>query len=215
VHALDGCDSASLSLIAKDGPVTKAATDQLCRDGDQIQYDEGEGPAWTLRCTSAGSTPPTSQPTSAARAQPAGWPASWAWPAWWPAGSPWTAPPNHTLGGLNLYSTGTDAFSDEDQILAILLSSLGAGSPTPPTSRPICGAAIEYRTLIGEAIGILRAQSGMTRDQAFHALAQASSRMHIKFRELARRIADGELEHHTSDRHRSTLSDHRCTNVRT
>src|SRR4051812_8068271 len=44
VHTIAGCTAASLSLLEKDGPVTRAATDQLARDGDQIQYDEGEGP---------------------------------------------------------------------------------------------------------------------------------------------------------------------------
>ena len=35
---------ASVSLIAKDGPATFGATDAIAFDGDQIQYDEREGP---------------------------------------------------------------------------------------------------------------------------------------------------------------------------
>jgi hypothetical protein len=54
-------------------------------------------------------------------------------------------------------------------------------------------AAIESRQVIGEAIGIIRAQSRyLGSDEAFAMLAKASQRMNIKLRELAKRIADGD-----------------------
>jgi GAF domain-containing protein len=44
VHALRGCEAASISLVERDGPVTRGATSALALAGDQIQYEENEGP---------------------------------------------------------------------------------------------------------------------------------------------------------------------------
>src|SRR3954451_742452 len=49
------------------------------------------------------------------------------------------AAPHHTMGGMNLYATASDAFSDEDQMLAILLASLARWSSTPPANSTSCG----------------------------------------------------------------------------
>src|SRR3954467_1833478 len=43
-HAIGGCEAASISLLTGEGPVTFGATDPLADEGDQIQYEEGEGP---------------------------------------------------------------------------------------------------------------------------------------------------------------------------
>jgi AmiR/NasT family two-component response regulator len=50
-------------------------------------------------------------------------------------------------------------------------------------------AAIATRQVIGEAIGILRAQSGLTSEQAFDMLVSASMRTNVKLRDVARQIA--------------------------
>src|SRR5689334_17907369 len=44
VDTVDGCEAASLSLMQRNTPVTRAATSPLASRGDQLQYDEGEGP---------------------------------------------------------------------------------------------------------------------------------------------------------------------------
>jgi AmiR/NasT family two-component response regulator len=51
--------------------------------------------------------------------------------------------------------------------------------------------AIQSRQVIGEAIGILRAQSNLTSQQAFLMLSRASQRENVKVRDLAQQIADG------------------------
>jgi GAF domain-containing protein len=99
------------------------------------------------------------------------------------------AAPNRTLGGLNLYATGLDAFGEEDQMLAILLASLGAVVVDASQQQAHLRAAIESRQVIGEAVGIMRAQTGLSSEEAFSRLASASSRMNIKLRDLAARIA--------------------------
>ena len=197
-HAIPGCRSASLSLLEKDGPVTRAATSQLSHDGDQIQYEEGEGPCldaamherW-VHTPNVGESPrwPRSSTRLAAELG---------------VGSMLScrltldAAPRSTLGGLNLYATEVDAFTDEDQMLAILLASLGAVVVDASRQQAHLRAAIESRQVIGEAIGILRAQSDLSRDEAFTMLSKASQRMNVKLRDLAQQIADGSRAGHPS-----------------
>jgi GAF domain-containing protein len=101
------------------------------------------------------------------------------------------AAPRRTLGGINLYATDLNAFTEDDQSLAVLLASLGAVVVDASRQQAGLRAAIESRQVIGEAIGILRSQGNLTSEQAFDMLAKASQRMNVKLRELAGRIADG------------------------
>jgi hypothetical protein len=101
------------------------------------------------------------------------------------------AAPNHTLGGMNLYATAEHAFSDEDQMLAILLSSLGAVVLDASQQQAHLRAAIESRQVIGEAIGIIKAQRRVSSDEAFRILSTAFQRMNVKLRDLAQRISQG------------------------
>ena len=43
VQAIHGCQAVSVSLLQGKGFVTWAATDPIAKQGDQIQYDAGEG----------------------------------------------------------------------------------------------------------------------------------------------------------------------------
>jgi hypothetical protein len=190
VQAVGGCHAASVSLITKGGPVTFAATDPLADLGDQIQYDEGEGPCLDAALQETWvSTPDLSVdprwPRSAARlSRELG------------VGSMFSgrmtvdAERSKTLGGLNLYATAPHAFSAQDQMLAILLSSLGAVILDAAKKQRDLRAAIASRQVIGEAIGILRAQSDLTSEQAFEMLSKASQRTNVKLRDLARQIAE-------------------------
>src|SRR6476660_5371538 len=44
VDAIEGCEAASMTLLSGDSARTEGATSQLADRGDQIQYEEGEGP---------------------------------------------------------------------------------------------------------------------------------------------------------------------------
>ena len=77
-------------------------------------------------------------------------------------------------------------------MLAILLSSLGAVVVDAARQQENLRRAIESRQVIGEAVGILRAQTKVDSDEAFRMLSQASQRMNIKLRDLAERIARGD-----------------------
>jgi GAF domain-containing protein len=198
--AVGGAESVSISLLEKDGPITRGATHQLAYDGDQIQYDEHEGPcldaALEDRWVSVPDLAADSRwPTSAQRiATELG------------IGSMFScrlaldSSPRQTLGGINLYSTTPGAFTEQDQMLAILLASLGAVVIDASRQQQHLRAAIASRQVIGEAIGILRSRSKLSSQQAFDMLVGASQRTNTKLRDLAQRIADGTQDNHEPPR---------------
>jgi len=189
--AIGGCESASISLLRRGGVETRGATDQLSRDGDQIQYEQGEGPCLDAAMEGRWLYEPD------LRAEPR-------WPrtarrlvdelgirSMFSCRLALEVAPNKTLGGINLYATRTYAFSEQDQMLAILLASLGAVVINGAQQQEQLRAAIKSRQLIGEAVGILRAKHDLDSQQAFEMLSKASQRMNVKLRELAQRISDG------------------------
>jgi hypothetical protein len=190
VVAIGGCESASISLLEETGAVTWGATDKFALDGDQIQYDEGEGPCldaamqerWIYTPDLTGDT---RWPRSAVRLSELG------------ARSMFScqltldAAPDHRRSGLNLYATTPQAFNTHDQMLAILLSSLGAVLVDAARQQQRLHDAIESRQVVGEAIGLLRAKSKLSSNEAFDLLANASQRTGLDMRDLAQQIADG------------------------
>jgi len=187
-QAIAGCEAASISLLTRDGPVTFGATDALADEGDQIQYEEGEGP-----CLDAAMeehwvyTPDLAVeprwPRSAARLS-----LHLGVHSMFSTRLALDAAPLDTLGGLNMYATRPDAFSQQDQMLGLLLSSLGAVVVDASKQQENLRRAIDSRQVIGEAVGMLRAQNKVSSEQAFRMLSQASQRMNIKLREVAERI---------------------------
>jgi len=188
VTAIGGCESASISLLEETGPVTWGATDEFALAGDQIQYDEGEGPCldaamlerWVYTPELTGES---RWPRSAVRLREMG------------ARSMFSCrldlQTDHHRSGLNLYATAPQAFNTHDQMLAILLSSLGAVLVDAARQQQRLHDAIESRQVVGEAIGILRAKSKLSSNEAFDLLANASQRTGLEMRDLAQQIADG------------------------
>jgi transcriptional regulator with GAF, ATPase, and Fis domain len=190
IDSISGCEAASLSLLEKEGPVTRAATSELATLGDQIQYEEMEGPcldaAMEDRLVHAPNLGVDQRwPKSSGRLSSELGVASML-----SCRLALDVAPRHTLGGLNMYATKLDAFTEDDKMLALLLSSLGAVVIDASRQQVHLRAAIESRQTIGEAIGILRAQQGVSSQEAFDMLSKASQRMNIKLRDLAQRISD-------------------------
>jgi GAF domain-containing protein len=190
-QAIGGCEAASISMMTKNGPVTFGATDVLADEGDQIQYDEAEGPCMDAALLEQWvSTPDLGVdprwPRSASRLSH-----ELGVQSMFSCRMTLDAAPNKTLGGLNLYATTPHAFTTQDQMLAILLSSLGAVVVDASRQQEQLRAAIASRQVIGEAIGILRAQTNVSSEQAFEMLSRASQRTNVKLRDLAQQIADG------------------------
>jgi GAF domain-containing protein len=190
-HAIVGCEAASISLLTPDGPVTFGATHALADEGDQIQYQEGEGPCLDASMEEQWVYTPDLAvdprwPRSAARLA-----LQLGVQSMFSTRLTLDAAPNDTLGGLNMYATRPDAFSEQDQMLALLLSSLGAVVVDASKQQENLRQAIKSRQVIGEAVGILRAQSNLTSQEAFEMLSRASQRTNVKLRDLAQQISDG------------------------
>ena len=88
--------------------------------------------------------------------------------------------PQRNLGGLNLYSTRVNAFDTEQRDLALLLAAVASVAADATRTHAQLRAGLQSRQVIGEAIGILRAQSNLTSEEAFAALVQASQRMNAQ-----------------------------------
>lgn len=188
-QAIGGCEAASISLLSRGGPRTYGATDALADDGDQIQYQEGEGPCMDAAMEQQWVYTPDLAvdprwPRSAARLS-----LQLGVHSMFSVRLTLDASPHETLGGLNLYATTPDAFNEQDQMLAILLASLAGVVVDASRQQAHLRRAIESRQVIGEAIGILRAQTKVSSEQAFAMLSQASQRTNTKLRDLAAQIA--------------------------
>ena len=185
-QAIEGCAVASLTM--KEGPrlVTRAPTGQLAVTCDEIQYDEGEGPC-----------------VDAARHERLVHARDTADDARWPRFSRRVseevggggvlscqlavvdARGTRAFGGLNMYATRPDAFTEADRLLATLYAAHVAVVVDAARREVQLREAIASRDVIGQAKGILMAQGGVTADDAFSQLRLASQRLNVKLRDLA------------------------------
>jgi hypothetical protein len=97
------------------------------------------------------------------------------------------------LVGLNMYSREQDAFDDNAETLAILLATHGSLALSSVQAREQASnlqAALENRTDIGVAMGVLMAQHKVTRDDAFNLLRVSSQHTGQKLHRVATEVAD-------------------------
>lgn len=191
VDALPHCDAASLTLLEGRRLVSHGATDPLAEAADTVQYEEREGPC-----------------LDAAMAERWLYTADLAADPRWPRSSKrlveelgvesmlscrlsLNAHPERTVGGINFYARTRDAYTVEDRTLALMLASLAAVAVDASRHQAQLRAAIQSRQTIGEAIGMIRAESGASRDDAFAMLSSASQRLNVKLRDLASEVTEG------------------------
>jgi hypothetical protein len=97
---------------------------------------------------------------------------------------------DHTLGGLNFYSTESDELHDG----ACEIGELFATHATVALGRAIeednLNQALATRTVIGQAVGLTMARFQITSDRAFQFLARASSTSNIKIRDIAQEVVN-------------------------
>lgn len=187
---IPGCDAASLSIVTPTGPETAAATDELAMAGDRIQYAEGQGPCldaamnerWVHTPDLANDPRWGRSSTRIAHELGVG--------SMLACRLAHEATPARTTGAFNLYARATNAFSEDDIALAILLASLSVVVVESAIKRANLTRAIESREVIGEAIGMIRAQSAVSREAAFDILVRASRRMNVKLRTIAEEIVE-------------------------
>jgi GAF domain-containing protein len=187
---VEGCDFCSVSELVGDTIRTLGATDERALIVDKIQYSEQQGPCWVA---STERQRLVYTPNNAEDPR-------------WPEFSRRTAEevgvfslmacrlvvgePRRALGALNIYGAAPGAFDVADQQVAMLLAAVAAVVLDAAQREAQLTAALESRGVIGQAMGILMAQTDIGADEAFDQLRAASQRMNVKLRDLARSIAE-------------------------
>lgn len=188
VSEISGCDAAALSLIHRHQRIdTTAATDEMARTSDQLQYEIGEGPC--LDAIWEAST--VHSPDLAADER---------WLSWGPRVAQETTSRSvlcfrlftheGTLGALNLYSSRVHGFdaTDRDEGLALAAHIALAVSAAHRISS--LGAGLDSRTLIGQAQGIVMERFDVDAPRAFALLSRLSQDGNVKLRALAGEVVE-------------------------
>ena len=191
VVTIDDVAAASISIATKDSPgyQTVSASHDSARSLDHLQYSTDDGPC--VEAIKAAQEVTLSLPAErwasfSAAATAAGFMAVWSLPLVienWPGGS------------LNLYHSAAGTWDGEDaraarlvadQSVAVLASAreLARSEHINLTLRQ----ALETRTVIGQAQGVLMARQAIGPEEAFDILRKASQRTNRKLRDIAAEI---------------------------
>jgi len=191
VERVPSARAASITTISHDRFTTAAATDEVARRADAIQYDVGSGP-----CIDAIVDQTVYQPKDLAEDD--------RWPEYGrrvveelglhsmlsfrmkldAAG---------VIAGLNFYGQEPDAFDDHDLAEGLLLTTHAAQAVSAAHLRDRVEnleRALSSNRDIGTAVGVLIAQHKLTREQAFDLLRIASQNTNRKLHEVALDVID-------------------------
>jgi GAF domain-containing protein len=94
------------------------------------------------------------------------------------------------IGALNLYGAEEASFTREDIVLAELFARQGALALGYARSEEGLREALETRTVIGQAQGLLMERFQIDGDRAFATLRRYSQRNNIKLKVLCRRLVE-------------------------
>lgn len=198
------CDFAGVTFCRRKGELeTLAATDPIVEKGDRLQYDLREGPCveaiWSLRDFAAedvGADP--------------------RWPRWGPqaAASGLTgllavrmSTSGEVVGCLNLYSSAPRTFTPDEIDFAHVFAHHAAIGLSHARRIDQLRVAVDGRTLIGQAQGILMERFSIDADQAFAVLRRYSQDRNVKLRAIAEElVANDELASPRPVRHRADRS---------
>lgn len=196
--AVPGADLVSVTLRTDDRFLTPVQTDPLATRIDELQYRLGEGP-----CVESTRTPGLGLTFSgnlgAGREYPHFGPAA--------AGlgvhsvlAVGLFPGAQTLprtGALNLYSFEIGGIDELDRDLAVILAAHASTALTATmasTAAELEAAqlrqALTSRDVIGQAKGILMERRGISADEAFDALRDASQSLNVKLTQVAQTLVD-------------------------
>jgi transcriptional regulator with GAF, ATPase, and Fis domain len=182
VETIEGCNHAGISFLKGVTGSTPAASDDVPRVVDEIQYETLEGPCLSaIREHEVFETPDLRSearwPKFASRAAAETGVASMLSFRLFVEGD--------TLGALNLYSEEVDAFDDTSRTVGLVFAAHAAMAMSTAMHDEQMGQALQSRDLIGQAKGILMAREGVDADEAFDMLRRASQRLNIKLRDVA------------------------------
>lgn len=186
-NAIAGADGASVALIRRGRLATIAASDETIAQMDRNQYATGEGP-----CMSAASngqmfhvaevSADPRWPNFLRRAEADG------------IGSILSAPllvESHPVGSLNVYARAVRAFDRDDQSTAAAIASqaavVAAESQDDATDARLADA-LESRSIIAQAQGVLMARYGVSSETAFAAMCRSSRSAGVPIKRRAAHI---------------------------
>ena len=182
---IDGCDLAGMSIVNPRGIDTPAGSGDALKRLDSLQFELKEGPCFdalhTYEIVLARDLATDAR-----------------WPSWGPrvaneigVGSIvsyrlFTA--DDTLGAMNLYSLRTDAFDTEDVHNGGALAAHVAVALAEAQNVTHLETAINVRTVIGRAEGILMERFDLSPTQAFAVLRRVSQDRNIKLNRVAEEL---------------------------
>jgi GAF domain-containing protein len=179
-----GCEYAGLTVFGRKDFRSLAPSDSLVEQADKLQHALRQGPcvqaAWDTDTYVANDLANDPRwPDFGAEAATLGFRSLLATRL---------AAGEHTLGALNLYSTRVRDFDDDDRDFARMFASHAAATLMTVRQRENLMTALDARTLIGQAQGILMERFGIDADRAFGVLRRYSQARNVKLRTVAEEL---------------------------
>ena len=182
VEVVPACDWASVTLRRRRNRTeTVAASSDIARQADQLQYDLEEGP-----CLEAAKT---GEPRLSNRLDD-----SEDWPRWGPRAAEVgvhsllgieLSTDDELLGALNLYAGKAGAFTRDDIDIAEVYATHATNALTAARMSSGLRTALHTRHMIGVAQGILMQLYELSMDQSFELLRRYSSHTNTKLGDVA------------------------------
>ncbi|VXB32478.1 GAF and ANTAR domain-containing protein [Aeromicrobium sp. 9AM] len=188
-YAVEAIDTAygGITLIEPGGRFTTVgATHGSVAEADHIQYELGEGP-----CVDAAAESKIVVSSYIATDE--------RWPQWGPKASGLgfnsvisaeLHARGRRIGALNLYGASEATFTPEDIALAALFARQGALALGYARTEEGLREALETRTVIGQAQGLLMERFGIDADRAFSTLRRYSQHHNIKLKALCHQLVE-------------------------
>ena len=193
VEAIPGADGAGLTLLENGRSDTIVATADFVAEVDRIQYSLGQGP-----CISAAATAQTVHSDSLG-GEPR-WPKFGSQVARLGVHSVLSLPlvtPDRVLGAMNIYAREKRAFDERALLIGELFAAPAAiavqNAQVLAQTRRLAAdlqAALESRSIIDRAVGIMMSRSGGTESEALERLRRMSQNERRRLSEVAASLVD-------------------------
>lgn len=188
VQLVRGAHEAGITVARRNSRIdTPAATEDVVRRAEALQGELQEGPS--LDALRKQEVVRSADVATDER-----------WPTWGPKVAAETPirsmlcfrlfTDDDVVGGLNLYSYNHDAFDDEDVEDGMLLAAQVSVAIASAQEIAQLRVAVDGRTVIGQAQGILMERFGIDPTQAFAVLARVSQSRNVKVSRVAAELVE-------------------------
>jgi hypothetical protein len=198
IRLVPGADAAAVTVAGDEGAYTFAASDPSLDELHRLQFGSGEGP--TVESLQYSEPRHVTDLGDEQR-----------WPGFCRAAAhagfvscmmlPLRPDRRHPIGAVALYGRHADAFRGSSYDLALLFAAQGGTAVHNAETYAACQdmvtslhRALESRAIIEQAKGMLRAEFGVSPDEAFRLLRRRSHSTNRKIRELAAGLVTGEID---------------------